>query len=96
MDHCKHCGKELTHVEGRKKKAFCNVNCRNKYFYAGRKRMIEQAKAALAKQENPKQTVIVGSENEFMGHPIPEGLSSIQLAVWKNTIKVKAVGVKKM
>lgn len=32
------CQKELTHIPGRKEKSFCNVNCRNKYFYAERKR----------------------------------------------------------
>lgn len=32
MDKCKFCSKELIHIEGRKKKSFCNDNCRNKYF----------------------------------------------------------------
>jgi len=39
----------LTHVEGRKKKSFCNVNCRNKYFYAKNKRLVEQAKQIVPK-----------------------------------------------
>src|SRR4051812_14822890 len=34
MGMCKQCGKELSHLPGRKKKAFCDANCRNKYFYA--------------------------------------------------------------
>lgn len=47
MTNCKHCEKELTHVPGRKEKSFCNVNCRNKYFYAERKKLVESAKANL-------------------------------------------------
>ena len=47
MEKCLHCSKELKHVPGRKQKSFCNVNCRNKYFYAQRKKQIEMAKSAL-------------------------------------------------
>lgn len=45
MEHCmlESCGKKLTHVEGRKQKSFCDVNCRNKYFYSKRKKLIETA-----------------------------------------------------
>jgi hypothetical protein len=41
------CSKKLAHVTGRKQKSFCNANCRNKYFYAQRKKEIESAKALL-------------------------------------------------
>lgn len=47
MDNCLHCSGPLIHVPGRKKKSFCNANCRNKYFYAERKKQIEAAKAIL-------------------------------------------------
>jgi hypothetical protein len=43
MTNCKHCDKPLTHVEGRKQKSFCDVNCRNKWFYAKRQKMIKAA-----------------------------------------------------
>lgn len=43
MKNCLKCGKELTHFEGRKQKSFCNVNCRNKYFYAKRSKLIKAA-----------------------------------------------------
>jgi hypothetical protein len=43
MTNCLQCNAELTHVEGRKQKSFCNVNCRNKYFYAQRKKTVEEA-----------------------------------------------------
>lgn len=43
MKNCLQCNKKLTHVEGRKQKSFCNVNCRNKYFYHKRKVLVEQA-----------------------------------------------------
>lgn len=89
MDNCKHCGKELTHVEGRKKKAFCNVNCRNKYFYASRKKLIELAKQTTSQAAVATiNGVTLPNENEFMGVPIPEELSGIKLAVWKNDIKL--------
>jgi len=89
MDKCKHCGKELTHVEGRKKKAFCDVNCRNKFFYAKNKKLVQDAKKTLS---NPAAAVIVEPNSttgdEFMGVRVPEGLAGIQLAVWKNNIKL--------
>lgn len=47
MKNCLQCEKELTHIEGRKQKSFCNVNCRNKYFYAQRSLLIKNAKAAI-------------------------------------------------
>lgn len=47
MTNCKHCNVELTHIEGRKQKYFCNVNCRNKYFYSERSKLIKNAKAAI-------------------------------------------------
>ena len=42
----------------------------------------------LQKEEPSK--VVKGIENEFMGVPIPDGLTGLPLAVWKNNIKVKA------
>lgn len=47
MENCLQCNKPLQHVLGRKQKSFCNVNCRNKYFYAQRKKTIADAKAHL-------------------------------------------------
>lgn len=47
MEKCIQCSKELHHVPGRKEKSFCDVNCRNKYFYAKRKKEIEDAKVAF-------------------------------------------------
>lgn len=47
MKDCLQCTKPLVHVPGRKEKSFCDVNCRNKYFYAKRKKEIEDAKALL-------------------------------------------------
>lgn len=47
MKNCLRCTKPLVHVPGRKEKSFCDVNCRNKYFYAQRKKQIEDAKALL-------------------------------------------------
>jgi hypothetical protein len=47
MKDCLQCSKPLVHVPGRKEKSFCDVNCRNKYFYAQRKKQILDAKAIL-------------------------------------------------
>lgn len=47
MTNCKYCNAELTHVTGRKQKSFCNVNCRNKYFYAQNKKLIQVAKSMV-------------------------------------------------
>lgn len=44
MDSCKHCGKALKCIEGRKKKQFCDTNCRNKYAYAAKKTTTEPQK----------------------------------------------------
>lgn len=44
MEKCLQCSKELKHVPGRKQKSFCDVNCRNKYFYAQRKKQLKEAK----------------------------------------------------
>ena len=33
MKNCKFCGKSLNHIEGRRKKEFCNNTCRSKYWY---------------------------------------------------------------
>lgn len=48
MEKCLHCRAKLTHVPGRKQKSFCNVNCRNKYFYAQRRSLVEATKQAVA------------------------------------------------
>lgn len=47
MEKCLQCFESLVHVPGRKQKSFCDVNCRNKYFYAQRKKQLEEAKALL-------------------------------------------------
>lgn len=51
MEKCLHCNKALQHVSGRKQKSFCDVNCRNKYFYAKRRKAVEDAKILLSKSE---------------------------------------------
>lgn len=55
MKNCLHCEKELTHVEGRKQKSFCNSFCRNQYFYSKRKVVKFQAEVAgeKEKRQNP-------------------------------------------
>ena len=66
MEKCLQCGKELTHVPGRKEKSFCDVNCRNKHFYAKRKQLLEFYKTGTfvspskeePKEEKKKQPVI--------------------------------------
>lgn len=50
MEKCLQCSKALQHVPGRKQKSFCDVNCRNKYFYAKRKKESEDARVVLSSQ----------------------------------------------
>lgn len=57
MKNCLQCNAELTHVEGRKQKSFCNVNCRNKYFYAQRKILVELGKSAGAMNKETQEFV---------------------------------------
>lgn len=72
MEKCLQCSKELKHVPGRKQKSFCDVNCRNKYFYAKRKQEVELAKAALvslpADYVNIKKVAILTEKGE--GKPL--------------------------
>lgn len=68
MDNCKHCGTDLIHVPGRKKKDFCNVNCRNKWFYAERKRFLAEALKSMVQLPsdyvNVKKVGILTKEGE--------------------------------
>lgn len=51
----------------------------------------EDSKKVPPKQEVPKtEGKAVVEQSEFMGVKIPEGLTGIKLAVWKNEIKIKA------
>lgn len=69
MEKCLQCSKELKHVPGRKQKSFCDVNCRNKYFYAKRKREVELAKETLislpADYVNVKKVAILTEKGEI-------------------------------
>lgn len=39
-------------------------------------------------RDDKKKTIL--PENEFMGQSIPQELTGLQLAVWKNNVKIKA------
>lgn len=69
MENCLQCLKPLIHVPGRKQKSFCDVNCRNKYFYAQRKKQVEDAKALLvslpADYVEVKNVAILTKEGEI-------------------------------
>lgn len=62
MKNCLFCQKELTHFEGRKQKSFCNVNCRNKYFYKKRSDLIKQAINGNGKHEEKEEEKEVVTE----------------------------------
>lgn len=70
MKNCLHCAKELKHVPGRKEKSFCDVNCRNKHFYAKRKELIKKGLSAekeilKASPMTPEQSVALhNAENK--------------------------------
>lgn len=48
-----------------------------------------------AEPSQKKEEVVKEAENEYMGVLIPEGLTGLPLAVWKNNVKVKAKAAKK-
>lgn len=76
MDNCKHCGTDLIHVPGRKKKDFCNVNCRNKWFYAERKRLLAEALKSMAQLPpdyvNVKKVGILTKDGEVKPLVLPK------------------------
>jgi len=58
MKNCLQCGEKLTHIIGRKEKSFCDVNCRNKHFYAKRKQILELYKTGAivsSEKEEPQK-----------------------------------------
>jgi hypothetical protein len=59
MTNCKQCNEPLTHTDGRKKKQFCGVNCRNKYFYAQRKEVIELVRKSLIALSLPEDCATI-------------------------------------
>lgn len=81
---CAFCGKPAPQVEGRKPRKYCSNTCRQKDWQATNKKV--EPKTEEKKEEKKADTA--DSDKEFMGHPIPEGLSGIPLAVWKNNIKM--------
>lgn len=76
MDNCKHCGTDLIHVPGRKKKDFCNVNCRNKWFYAERKRLLAEALKSMVQLPpdyvNVKKVGILTKDGEVKPLVLPK------------------------
>jgi hypothetical protein len=56
MDNCKHCGKELVHTPGRRKKEFCDDNCRVTYWQKQQK--LNQSGAAF------QETVVQARKDE--------------------------------
>lgn len=50
----------------------------------------KRGKKALKKEAPKTEEKAVVEQSEFMGVKIPEGLTGIKLAVWKNEIKIKA------
>lgn len=76
MKDCLHCSKPLVHVPGRKEKSFCDVNCRNKYFYAQRKKQIETAKSMLADLPSdyimPKKIGVLTKDGEVKPLTLPK------------------------
>lgn len=52
MDVCKHCKKELSHTEGRRKKEFCNPTCRSNFWYE--QNVKNKPKKVVIKKEEPE------------------------------------------
>jgi RPA family protein len=78
MEVCKSCGKKLIHVEGRKEKSFCNVNCRNKWFYKKNRELINKARAiSIQPNETKKQKAVLETPN------IPLFKNDIEKQLWE-------------
>jgi len=56
MDNCMNCGADLTHLEGRKKKKFCDTTCRTSYWF----------KHAPKKEKKQKIMLVSDGEGNFI------------------------------
>jgi hypothetical protein len=75
MENCLHCAKPLTHVPGRKEKSFCDTNCRNKFFYAKNKRLVEAAKGNMAAELDKSINLRKKAKDEpYIAPPIPPAI----------------------
>lgn len=52
MSNCLNCGKELTHIEGRRKKKYCNDNCRQAYWQKTHKKEAKFKKLPIEEYDN--------------------------------------------
>lgn len=78
MENCLFCKEKLTHVPGRKQKSFCDVNCRNKHFYAERKKLITAALAEAGKNKKVNPTVSSENDETNVADVIPKNLIELK------------------
>lgn len=78
MDKCLNCGKELKHIDGRRKKTFCNDTCRSNYWYkknvserlnkviiqATEKSFVETHDAVMEQKTTTKGILIQNDDND--------------------------------
>ncbi len=57
---CKECGKEVTLVEGRRKREFCNPACRNKFYYK-----LSRVGVPEKKRGRPKKSQELATMDDF-------------------------------
>lgn len=103
---CLNCKKPVKQTAKKRAKLYCSDKCKAEYVRKqkaaknpnkrgrGRPKLIKEIVANID-EVKPDYSVIAEIKTEpakelFMGHPIPDGLSGIPLAVWKNNIKIKA------
>lgn len=88
MDNCKHCGKELVHTPGRRKKEFCDDNCRVSFWQKKKQteaaapfqeRAVEQKKADPVTLPPAPRQLIRREPPPVM----PAGLTPLQQQAWK-------------
>lgn len=92
MENCLHCGTKLTHVPGRKQKSFCNVNCRNKYFYAQRQNLIKNAMESFKGEKiiySDKEATEIASNISLQSEtqPIKDEANQKRIAELRNELK---------
>ena len=88
MGQCLNCKTDIQEYTGRRPKKYCSDACRQKFFQAKNKTKSTKKKEKAAPSTQTIETASNTPQNEFMGVPIPEGLTGIPLAVWKNDLKL--------
>jgi hypothetical protein len=85
MNECLKCGKELSHIEGRRKKQFCNETCRSLYWYYKNK------PKAKKKSEPPVQVINLNQPQNQTNYTINTNKDDILAEIKELEDKIRLV-----